>query len=408
MHPIESEELMAYLDGELPQQRASEAAQHLSDCRECQAVAADMQRVSRKLVEWQIEEPSPSVERIVNSAQPPKRVRSAWRRSAPWLAGLAAAGIAMVLLVPSNQHANRMRAVPAVSVAVEPRLLRDYGTRLKAELKEEARPSLPDTNFSAFSTVPAAQTMAQGVVTAAEQPRIGDTLVIRTAQITLITGDFAKVRATLEDILKRHGGHVGNLTIAAPADSGQTLQATLRVPASQLDAAMAEIRRLGRVENEQQGGEEATQQMVDLEARLTNARNTERRLSDILNRTTGKIADVLAVENEIDRVRGEIERMEAERKNLGDRISFATLDVRVNEEYKAHLAVAAPSTFGLLRNAAVDGYRNVADSLTNVVTFLLSYGPVLVVWMALLFFPVRYAWQRLRKVRTHKLTEEHR
>jgi hypothetical protein len=227
-------------------------------------------------------------------------------------------------------------------------------------------------------------------------PAVGP-LIIRTAQITLTTTDFAKARTVLEDILKRHGGHVGNLTVGSPADAGQTLQATLRVPSSQLDSTLAEVRKLGRVESEQQGGEEVTQQVVDLDARLANARNTEERLADILRRNTGKITDVLAVEREMDRVRGEIERMQAERKGLGDRIDFATLEVRVNEEYKAHLQVTAPSAFGRMRNAAVAGYRNVADSLTEFAMFVLAYGPGFLVWGALLFLPVRYAWRRMRK-----------
>ncbi len=162
---------------------------------------------------------------------------------------------------------------------------------------------------------------------------------------------------------------------------------------------MAEIRKLGRVDTEQQGGEEVTQQVVDLEARLANARNTEQRLSDILRRSTGKISDVLAVEKEIDRVRGEIEGMEAERKNLGDRVDFATLEVRITEEYKAHLAGAAPSTAGRLRNAAVEGYRNVAEGVTGICTFLLSYGPMILLWAAVLFWPARYSWRKLRGLR---------
>jgi hypothetical protein len=67
------------------------------------------------------------------------------------------------------------------------------------------------------------------------------------------------------------------------------------------------------------------------------------------------------------------------------------------EEYKAHLSVAAPSTGSRLRNAAVDGHRNVAGSLTGLALFLLSYGPAFLLWSALLFFPARYAWRRLRK-----------
>ncbi len=49
-HPIEPEELMAYLDGELPT-----AASHVESCEECQRAADDFRRVSARLSAWQIE-----------------------------------------------------------------------------------------------------------------------------------------------------------------------------------------------------------------------------------------------------------------------------------------------------------------------------------------------------------------
>jgi hypothetical protein len=35
--------------------------------------------------------------------------------------------------------------------------------------------------------------------------------------------------------------------------------------------------------------------------------------------------------------------------------------------------------------------------VVNVVLFLFSYGPVLLLWGAVLFFPARAIWRRLRK-----------
>jgi len=407
MHPIEPEELMAYLDGELMPERASEAAHHLSQCRECQSAAADVQSVSRRLLEWQIEEPGARVEQAIDSGRPLKRSRPMWRRGAPWVAGLAAACILLLMLVP-RPRMQMNKVAMLYSNSAESTITQEaqgrYGSRLRATFEPRppaaaARPrdaASPDT-FAATAFLPqAAQTnLSHSVTGDGLSPR--DPLVIRTAQITLTTANFTQARTSLEEILKRHGGHIGNLDVGSPADSGQTLQATLRVPANRLDAALAEIRHLGRVENEQQGGEEVTGQTIDLDSRLANARNTEQRLAGILRGSTGKISDVLAVEKEIDRVRGDIERMEAERKNLGDRVNFATLEVRINEEYKAHLAVSAPSAPGRLRNSAVEGFRNAADSLTEVAMFVLSSGPALVLWAALLFFPARYAWRRLRK-----------
>jgi hypothetical protein len=54
-HPIEQEELMAYLDGELPPDQATEALSHLELCSECQTLAADFRGVSRELMAWEVE-----------------------------------------------------------------------------------------------------------------------------------------------------------------------------------------------------------------------------------------------------------------------------------------------------------------------------------------------------------------
>ena len=60
-HVIEPEELMAYLDGEIPPDRAVAAADHLARCRDCQSLAADLQGVSRKLLAWEVTSPGPQI-----------------------------------------------------------------------------------------------------------------------------------------------------------------------------------------------------------------------------------------------------------------------------------------------------------------------------------------------------------
>src|ERR1035438_5830297 len=101
MHPIEQEELMAYLDGELPVDRAGFAAGHLERCRECRSLAADLQGVSRRLMEWQIESVDQEIGPVIagalkeREAKPRKRPRIAWR----WLWAAAGVGVAAVLVV---------------------------------------------------------------------------------------------------------------------------------------------------------------------------------------------------------------------------------------------------------------------------------------------------------------------
>ena len=60
VHPVEPEELMAYLDGELPVEQATAAAAHLEECRECQILVAEMNSVSEVLTAWGIESAEPA------------------------------------------------------------------------------------------------------------------------------------------------------------------------------------------------------------------------------------------------------------------------------------------------------------------------------------------------------------
>jgi len=67
-HLLEPEELMAYLDGELPADQANEVLSHLEMCPECQTLAADFRTLSRELTAWEIESPEVSISSEINAA----------------------------------------------------------------------------------------------------------------------------------------------------------------------------------------------------------------------------------------------------------------------------------------------------------------------------------------------------
>jgi anti-sigma factor RsiW len=439
-HPFEQEELMAYLDGELSTDRAAAAVAHLERCPECQRVAAVLRDVSQELMAFEVGASSPRIEAGISPALVERGREEAGstavsgksgrgifriRRFAPWALGLAAVGLVVLVGVSvRNRRSNRVFQSVASSVSVgEPVTGKApqngrTGDGLELFSKLQAPPAAPlpasstgpvggpDVQAQRSFSVDGQPALDRGSAVRTEILMVPDSIVpppngpmiVRTAGVTLTTKDFDKARAGLDDILRRHRGYVGQLNVNTPVGVGRTLTATLRVPADQLDATLAELRKLGWVEAESQSGQEITAQYVDLEARLSNGRNTERRLIDVLQQRTGKLADVLAVETELSRVRGEIESMESQRKTLANQVDFATLNATVNEDYKAQLQVVPPSTSTQFRNAAVDGYRSMVDGIVGVAVFLFSYGPSLLFWCAFLFFPVRVLWRKLRRV----------
>ena len=405
-HPVEQDELMAYLDGELPPDRATTALAHLEQCPECQALAADLRRVSQQLLIWEVARPDARIPAKMSAAleqlgqeretrkvsPPPVRNRVMMRRWA-WGAGFAILSVMVGLSFRTTEHLPsadlRRRAARR-----EPGIAADSDGLIQGA-RDQYSLGIPANSSPSGGSSGKLEQFENSPPAKFQKPSPVGPMIVRTAGLTLTTKDFDRARAVLDDILKRHHGYVGELNMSTPADSGRSFNATLRVPADQLDATVADLRKLGRVESESQSGQEVTEQYVDLEARLANARNTEQRLTDLLRSRTGKLSDVLAVETEISRVRGEIERMEAERKSLASQVDFATINANVREDYEAQLQVVPVTTSSRLRNAAVKGYHSMAESIIGIVLFLFSFGPSLVLWCAMLFVPARAVWRKI-------------
>ncbi len=449
-HPIGPEEIMAHFDGELSADRAQSVSAHLESCAACQELVASLRKTSHSLSNWTTGAVPAGLEKnvMLAAAKSPSQpgssgsnwsLRTLWTRN-QWIGGLAVTVTALVLLfftATPNLLRSRMAANQAAAIGRQRRELIEKSLPMAGPVNvngalaagEQGKvfsnriPSsrkLPlESSASRFSSVvtlssPGAAADSNGLmhglgdhaensVSLDGQSRIDQQsrvfsgpMISRSVSLSLFTKDFESSRASLDAILVRHNGYAAELNIATPLNAARSLQASLRIPAPQLPAVLTELRSLGRVEGETQNGEEVTQQHADLVARLKNSRETEQRLQAILTERTGKIKDVLEVEQQIARVRGEIEQMEAEQKNLEHRVDFATINLQLSEEYKAQLAPPAPAISTLIHNALVNGYRNVADTLLSIVLFFAEYAPVLVFWLLALSIPAWLVWRRWR------------
>ena len=436
-HAIEAEELMAYLDGEIAAGRAAEIAQHMQQCAECKALAAGFRNLSQDLAAWEIESAparlSEQVHEHAAAAESPctpepieTTLLQRWfakvtaPKTRPWVwAGTGALGMAVVLIFAAIGTPNLMRARPeamsgymASRQAVPPsRAISSDNAQLerKREELQAMEQNLAQARMANSLDPSGDQRYSVNIVPGEERPAGGTPatkvtsspgaapMIARTASLSLVVKDFATVEAAVKAVVARHSGYIGELNSTTPPDAAKTFSVTLRVPSAQLDATLAELKQLGRVEQESQSGEEVTKQYVDLAARLKNARATEERLLGVLRNNTGKVKDVLEVENEISRVRGEIEEMEADRRALETRVDFGTVQLSVTEEYKASLNGAPLSMGTRLHNSFVAGYHSVVENIIGLVAWLLEAGPTLLLWAAILFFPARWAWRRLRR-----------
>ena len=421
-HPVAPEELMAFLDGELTASETHAISAHLESCAPCARLADQFRATSQSLSQWTVPPAPTSLEDSVNDLAvktasdptPPKSGRpvqttfSNWKLRAIGAGGAVTAVLVFVAFAASmlyhEDHARHDQPMSSV-VAPSPEASNYASSRVVQEQTEALKGKSSSFGVAQMESLAAPKPGALGGgggggdYSSPTPPPQSAPMIARTVSLTIVVKDFAAARASLDSILARHHGYAAQLTATTPENAPRNFQASLRIPAPELASALTDLKALGRIENESQSGEEVTQQHADLVARLQNSRETEDRLRAILQQRTGKIEDVLQVEEEIARVRGEIEQMEAEQKALEHRVDFATIDLQLTEEYKAQLDASSPSVSNRIHNAFVDGLRNASATLLGIVLLGEEFGPVLLIWLVILGIPIFLVVRRYRKMR---------
>jgi len=435
-HPFAPEEIMAFVDGELSARHSESISAHIDQCADCRELAASLRSTSQTLSNWTVP-PAPAggeFEERLRAAAANNSARSeslsikifqrtrlwTWKH---WASGLAATAALSVLLLGLTTSSRLGHRAKLVSVPIHERgrsIAQASEVNGAVDLNQDGafdtfRHAMPGKAINQIEESGHVGTATGGGFGNGSMAKLQEReekamkevpdhnwlqsgpMIARTVSLSVVVRSFDAARASLDAILARRNGYPAGLNVATPQNAARTLQASLRVPAPQLAAAVAELKALGRVEAETQNGEEVTQQHADLLARLKNSRETEQRLQDVLRTRTGKVKDVLEVEEEIARVRGEIEQMEAEQQTLEHRVSFATIDLKLAEEYKAELSTPAPSVAMQLRNALVDGFRTAFQSLLALVLFLAESGPTLLLWLMILSIPAWMLWRRYQR-----------
>ena len=167
---------------------------------------------------------------------------------------------------------------------------------------------------------------AQPLTPATPQP---DKIVIE-AWIEMQADEVAKSVAAIRARVESVGGRVVSENVVG-AKSASSAAMELRVPPAHALATTAWLATIGIVESRRVLASDVTKKLVDQELELQNLKVTMTRLEKLAEHS-GPAKELLEIEREMTRVRGEIERVKGEQRFLVDRVEFATLTVTLRRE----------------------------------------------------------------------------
>ena len=260
-----------------------------------------------------------------------------------------------------------------------------------AERAEAPSASLPQTP-------PPADTSATPMQSSTRQ-------VVRTATIELTAPDVRTVFLKAAMLVRDATGEY--VQDSALTGEGATAYAnlTLRVAADRLHAVLQALRELGTVTVERTEGQDVTAQVVDLEARLRNERRVETELLELMDRRKdAPLKEILELREQLSRVRGEIERLTAQRDHLGHLVSLATVLVIVRGTEAG--AVSPGTPLGqYFRDACRRAWHGsltfLADTLAIFIRLLVG-GIVWWVLLVVIVLMIRRWRRRLRAAARHE------
>jgi hypothetical protein len=204
---------------------------------------------------------------------------------------------------------------------------------------------------------------------------VADLKIVYTGSLDMVVADMQPALAQAKTAVMAAGGYIG---ASEESNDGTqpTAVITYRIPASRWEDVIGSLRGLAtKVVEEKTQATEVGGRIVDLEAQLANLRASETALQDIA-KSTAKVTDLLAVQQQLTDVRGQIELLDGQRAQLVDQVAYGTLVTTFGLEVEAVRATAK-------------GW-NPASDVDNATATLIGVGQGLVsvgIWLVIIGLP---------------------
>ncbi len=230
-------------------------------------------------------------------------------------------------------------------------------------------------------------------------------VIIYTANLGLVVSDTRATVQAITDLANAQGGYVASSNIYQAGDVPRG-SISIRIPAETYLDTLEKLRAMAvRVENENSGTQDVSEEYTDLQARKTNLEYTEQALQQLLDerQRVGSTSDILEVYRELTDVRGQIEQIEGRMRFLANQAALSTITIElIPDALSQPVSVGGWQPQGVAKEA-LQALISALQVLTNVLIWLIIFIlPLLIVFLLpvlLVIWLISQWWKRRQKHR---------
>jgi hypothetical protein len=212
-----------------------------------------------------------------------------------------------------------------------------------------------------------------------------DTKIIKTAYITIEVKDVPGSVDTLKGLVTAKGGYLSSSSISEGYNNRLSGTVVLRIPQSEFDTTLTGVKAIGTVKSVSTQGEDVTEEYVDIQAQKTSYQNQLAQYNEIMKKAV-KVSDVIEIQQQIDSVQTNLNRLEGRLKYLNSRIDMSTITVTLQEPEP--VGGETGHNFVTTINEGISGFFGMVDFIIILFFTLL---PVLILGAALYGI---YRWRK--------------
>lgn len=370
-----------YIDGILTLEEREKFEKHLIDCESCSMELEDIKYISEMMKAEELK-PLPNDfkselhEKLKKESNGQKSGSGLsfwkWPRLAPLVAVAATLVFALVIFNPLGQSNPLMSskdmydsygfedAGPVVSEA--------FGEPMSLDNRSLSSEDFPDQTESVA--------IERATVQAHEKSYRTDRLIIQNVNLSIKVETFDEVIQNLYALSEEHQGFIENVNIYEVNNGLRRGQVVMRIPQELLNPSLALIHSYGDLVYETRTAQDITQMYRETADRIENLKITEQRYRELIAKAEN-IQDLLLLENELTRIRGEISRFDQQINRWEHLADLSTVSVEVIEveNIKPTLEPLNKNIFQESYEGFVETINSLSSALQRLIVFALSKSP---------------------------------
>jgi hypothetical protein len=242
------------------------------------------------------------------------------------------------------------------------------------------------------------------------QTQVTDTSrkLIKTVSMSVETKAFDTMLSAVQSEVTELGGYVESMDVY----NGSTYSSyrisrdaslTVRIPQNRLDDFLNTVSDIGNVINRSDSVEDITLTYVDTQSRRDALETEQERLLALLDKAES-VEDIITIESRLSEVRYQLESIESKLRTYDNQVDYSTVYLNI-DEVKELTPVEEKSTLQRMTDGFITSLKNIGTDIKEFAVWFVVHIPYIIIWAVIIICAIlilKALKKRIKRIKERK------